>query len=115
MEFIREEQVARRKLEEQMMELQREVETLRTPVFATIREAYPTPSPKSSHTNTTPRSLHRAPHFQNTNSKEVSRFSGTEVDSDPEEVEGFEDVYATPHEGRKTFETARGSPGQVAA
>lgn len=112
---IREEQEARRKLEEQMMELKREVETLRTPVFATIREAYPTPSPESSHTNTAPRSLHRVPPFQNTNSKEVSRFSGTEADSDPEEVEGFEDVYETPHESRKTFETARGSPREVAA
>lgn len=116
MEFIREEQVARRKLEEQMMELRREVETLRTPVFATIHEAYPTPSPESSHTNTAPRSLHRAPPFQNTTAKEISRFSGSEVDSDPEEIEGFEDVYETPLvESRKTFETARGSTGQVTA
>ncbi|KEF55145.1 uncharacterized protein A1O9_08799 [Exophiala aquamarina CBS 119918] len=113
MELIREEQAARQRLEEQMMELRREVESLRTPVFATIHDAYPTPSPESSHT-TAPRSLHRAPAFQNTASKEISRFSGSEVDSDPGEIEGFEDVYETPLvESRKTFETARGSPGQV--
>ncbi|KAK5062951.1 hypothetical protein LTR84_005027 [Exophiala bonariae] len=115
MEIMREEQIARRKLEEQMSELRQEIEILRTPIFATIREAYPTPSPKSSHTNATPRSLHRAPPFQSPASAEISRFSGTEVDSDPEEGNGFEDVYETPHESRKTFETARGSPSQVTA
>lgn len=115
MEIMREEQAARRKLEEQMTELRQEIEILRTPIFATIREAYPTPSPKSSHTNATPRSLHRTAPFQSPHSAEVSRFSGTEVDSDPEEGDGFEDVYETPHESRKTFETARGSPGEVTA
>lgn len=116
MDLMREEQAARRKLEEQMTELRQEVDILRTPVFATIREAYPTPSPKSSQTNTTPRSLHRAPPFRSPDSAEISRFSGTEVDSDPDvgEGDGFEDVYETPHDdSRKTFETARGSPGQV--
>jgi len=123
MDFIKEEQSARQKLEGQMMELRREVDALRSPVFATIHEAYPTPSPESSHTHTASRSLHRQPPFPNTTfQQQISRFSGSEVDSDPEEVEaeegveGFEEVYETPLvESRKTFETARGSTGQVTA
>ncbi|ETI20182.1 hypothetical protein G647_08216 [Cladophialophora carrionii CBS 160.54] len=119
LDLVKEEKVARLRLEEQVKELQREMESLRTPVFATIREAYPTPSPESSqNAQVTPRqkTLHRTPPFQlgHPRPAEISRFSGTE-DSDGEEG-GYEDVYETPkEEQRNTFETARGSPGPVKA
>lgn len=110
MELIKDEKAARQKLEEKVMQLQKEVEGLRTPVYATIREAYPTPSRESTYNGPIlPRTktLHRTQPFQLLNpAHEISRFSGTE-DSDEE---GFEDVYETPEENRHTFETARGSP-----
>ncbi|KAK6385877.1 uncharacterized protein PV06_07188 [Exophiala oligosperma] len=113
LEMVKDEKAARLRLEEQVMELQKEVEILRTPVYATIREApYPTPSPESSHHNipATPRVLHRSPGFQlNYPPPEISRFSGTDQESENEQEEGgFEEVYETPLENsRKTFETAR--------
>lgn len=109
-EMVREEQDARQKLEVQIMEMQKELDCLRTPVYATIKEAYPTPSPNSTHqTPDTPRSktLHRTQPFHLGGPQEISRFSGTEVS---DEEEGFEDVYETPLEKRNTFETARDSP-----
>jgi chemotaxis protein histidine kinase CheA len=114
LDLVKEEKVARLRLEEQVKELQQEMESLRTPIFATIREAYPTPSPESSQNHSgTPRvkTLHRTPPFQidHPPPAEISRFSGTE-DSDGEEG-GDEDVYETPkEEQRNTFETARSSP-----
>ncbi|KIX05394.1 uncharacterized protein Z518_06266 [Rhinocladiella mackenziei CBS 650.93] len=114
MDMIKEEQAARQKLAAQVAELQKEVETMRTPVYATIRETYPTPSPESTHnTPGTPRTktLHRTQAFQLSNTHEVSRFSGTDPDSDNEE--GFQEVYETPLEQRDTFESARESPRMV--
>ncbi|KAK5233175.1 hypothetical protein LTR47_005672 [Exophiala xenobiotica] len=117
LEMIKDEKAARQKLEEQVMGLQKEVDSLKTPVYATIREAYPTPSPESSHhAPATPRALHRAPGFQlNYPPPEISRFSGTDPESDHEnEDEGFEEVYETPLEDiRRTFETAREEPRLV--
>lgn len=112
LEMVKDEKAARLMLEEQVMELQKEVESLKAPVYATIREApYPTPSPESSHhVPATPRALHRSPGFQlNYPPPEISRFSGTDQESEMEhEEEGFEEVYETPLENtRKTFETAR--------
>ncbi|KAH0848801.1 hypothetical protein FOPE_03058 [Fonsecaea pedrosoi] len=112
LEMMKEEKAARQKLEEQVSELQKEMDSMRTPVYATIREPYPTPSPDSkqnlSGTPTRMKTLHRTHPFQLDHlPKEISRFSGTE-DSDAEE--GFEDVYETPREQqRDTFETARDS------
>ena len=117
LELVEEEKAARLRLAEQVLELQKEVETLRMPVYATIREAYPTPSPESSqYTPGAPRAktLHRTQAFSLEHSSpppEVSRFSGTE---DSELDDGVEDVYETPkEEQRGTFETARGSPRLV--
>ncbi|KIX96335.1 uncharacterized protein Z520_08113 [Fonsecaea multimorphosa CBS 102226] len=113
LEMMKEEKAARQKLEEQVHELQKEMNSLRTstPIYATIREPYPTPSPESNQnlTGTPPRmkTLHRTHpfHLDHPLPQEISRFSGTE-DSDVEE--GFEDVYETPREEqRDTFETAR--------
>ncbi|KIW62297.1 hypothetical protein PV04_10481 [Phialophora macrospora] len=114
LDLVKEEKEARLRLEEQVKELQQEMESLRTPIFATIREAYPTPSPESSQTNQGTnrlKTLHRTAPFQldHPPPAEISRFSGTE-DSDGEEA-GDEDVYETPkEEQRNTFETARTSP-----
>lgn len=109
LDIVKQEQEARRKLEMQVLEMQQELDALRTPVYATIREAYPTPSPESSHAAmTTPRSLHRAPAFQIGLVKEISRFSNAETDSNVDETDGFEDVYETPQGRKNTFETARG-------
>ncbi|KIW13913.1 hypothetical protein PV08_06694 [Exophiala spinifera] len=113
LEMVKDEKAARLRLEEQVMELQKEVESLKAPVYASIREApYPTPSPESSHhPPATPRALHRSPGFQlNYPPPEISRFSGTDQESenDQEEEEGFEEVYETPLENsRKTFEISR--------
>lgn len=107
MDMIKDEQTARHQLEAQVMELQKEVEILRTPVYATIREIYPSTSPESTHHSPgTPRgkTLHRTQGFQLNHSPETSRFSATDPDS---ETEGFEDVYETPDENRSTLESAR--------
>ncbi|OAP55428.1 hypothetical protein AYL99_10401 [Fonsecaea erecta] len=113
LDMMKEERAARQKLEEQIHELQKEMDSLRVPIYATIREPYPTPSPESKQnlSGTPPRlkTLHRTHPFQLDHPlpQEISRFSGTE-DSDAEE--GFEDVYETPREEqRDTFETARDS------
>ncbi|KIV97471.1 hypothetical protein PV10_01222 [Exophiala mesophila] len=117
LDIVKQEQEARRKLEEQVLEMQQELDALRSPVYATIREAYPTPSPESSHAAvSTPRLLHRAPAFQIGLVKEISRFSNTETDSnvdDVDDVDGFEDVYETPQGRKNTFETARGDSSEL--
>ncbi|EXJ69610.1 uncharacterized protein A1O5_07646 [Cladophialophora psammophila CBS 110553] len=113
LDMMKEEKAARQKLEEQVHELQKEMNSLRTPIYATIREPYPTPSPESKQdaSGTPPRmkTLHRTHPFllDPPVPQEISRFSGTE-DSDVEE--GFEDVYETPREEqRDKFETTRDS------
>ena len=119
LELVQEEKAARLRMEEQLKELQKEMENLRTPIYATIREAYPTPSPESSQNNPgTPRlrTLHRTTPFQLDHPlpQEISRFSGTE-DSDGEE-ESYEEVYQTPkEEQRNTFETTLLPPHAIKA
>ena len=104
-------------MEKQMIVVQREIEVLRNPVFATIRPAfYPTPSPESPHENQFgPRTLHRTQPFQlDKTSQETSRFSMTASDVDsqgsPDNDEATHEVYGTPRENRFTFESARTSP-----
>ncbi|RMZ89047.1 hypothetical protein DV736_g3723, partial [Chaetothyriales sp. CBS 134916] len=86
MDLIREEQAARKQLEEQVADLRRDVDILRTPVFAEIRPiTYPTPSPGSNlETAMVPRSLRRSPRFEYEKpvQEEISRFSVSEVDTD---------------------------------
>ena len=111
-DMVREEQAARRQLEEQVSKLQKELDTLRTPVYAEIRPvSYPTPSPESLETPVAQRTLHRSPRFRygkTPQPPETSRFSMSDVESDTDD--GFQDVYETPQENRFTFETKRGSP-----
>ncbi|EXJ77148.1 hypothetical protein A1O3_10306 [Capronia epimyces CBS 606.96] len=95
MGLIEEEKVARQQLEAQVIELQKELEDMRTPIYATIRDAYPTPSPESAHDSSgTPRTLHRTHGFQLSHSgSEISRFSETDPDSDPTEGLGVKQRY----------------------
>ena len=111
MEMLKQEQSARKRLETQVADLQREVEALRMPVYAEIREiTYPTPSPESAHeTPLGHRQLHRSPRFgYEKTPQETSRFSMSELDTDTED--GFQDVYETPQENRFRFESRTGSP-----
>lgn len=116
MEMLKQEQEARRILEQQVIALQKEVEALCTPVYAKIRPmAYPTPSPESVHeTPVAQRALHRSPRFyaqKETPVQETSRFSMSDsIDTGTETEDGFQDVYETPQENRFVFETSRGSP-----
>jgi len=115
MALIDQEQSARQQMEMQIMDLRKEVEILRTPVYATIRSAYPTPSPESVHDpgrSTKPKRLHRTPAFQlHKDPHETSRFSMTDPDSEVSDAnDGCEDVYETPQETRSISEMARGLP-----
>ena len=117
MEIIKQEQAARRTLEQQVSDLQKELAALRAPVYAEIRPvSYPTPSPESVHeTPVAPRHLHRSPRFypqKTPQTHELSRFSMSDsVDTETDSTDdGFQDVYETPQENRFTFETSRGSP-----
>ena len=118
MEIIRQEQSARRQLEQRVADLQKELTALRTPVYAEIRPmSYPTPSPESvDETPVAPRHLHRSPRFQaqttpQAQTFETSRFSMSDsIDTETDTEDGFQDVYETPQENRHTFETTRGSP-----
>ena len=111
-DVVREEQAARRQLEEQVSKLQKELEALRTPVYAEIRPiSFLTPTPESMETPVAQRTLHRSPRFQYDKTPqppETSRFSMSDIESDTDD--GFQDVYETPQENRFTFETTRGSP-----
>ena len=111
MNMVREEQAARRQLQGQILRLQKDIDSLRTPVYAEIRPiSYPTPSPEAMETPVAQRTLHRSPRFQYEKTPpqpETSRFSMSEVESDTDD--GFQDVYGTPQENRFTFEATRGS------
>jgi hypothetical protein len=121
MDLIKSEREARLKLEIQVNLLQRELDALRTPVYAEIRSAYPTPSPESIHETPQQRPLHRSPRFYPARSptaaeKETSRFSmsesiSTDTGTGTDTEDGaYMDVYETPQENRFVFESSRGSP-----
>lgn len=108
MDIIRREQTARRQLEAQVNELQQQLESLRSPVYAEIRDNTDYPSPDSRHTTPgTNRTLRRSPPFASQKKAEQSRFSMSEVDSD---TDGFDDVYETPQDNTFKFEYPRNSP-----
>ena len=109
MSIIQDEKAARQQMEMQLMELQKEVELLQAPIYATIR---PLDYAKSeSHPNSPIRAkrLHRSPPFElvKAPATEVSRFSMAESDV---ESESFEESFETPQENRFVFESSRGSP-----
>lgn len=108
MDIIRREQTARRQLEAQVNELQQQVESLRSPVYAEIRETSDYPSPDSKHnTPGTNRTLRRSPPFSSEKkAAEQSRFSMSEMDSDSTE----DDAYETPQDNTFRFEYPRSSP-----
>ena len=124
LQLVREEQFARQRLESQVQDLQREIDDLRTPVYAYIRPAtIPTPSPESKHRRLmTPkaRTLHRTPAFGPKDPPlivETSRFSMTDDGSvmggdvtDSTDDGQYQDEYESAPENRYTFESSRSYP-----
>lgn len=117
MALIREEQFARKQLETQVVQLQREVAELRAPIYATIRPVgYPTPSPDTPHESPAPpraKTLHRTTPFVRSNFvavPETSRFSTTDPGDESDTEEGFQDVYETPQDKKFEFDLVRSSP-----
>lgn len=113
--LIQDEKLARQHLETQVIDLQKEVEILKSPVYAYVRPIeYPTPSPDSFHdpaTMSTPRMLHRSPRMRpERNLNETSRFSMTETDPETETDDPYPEVYETPQENKFRFESNRASP-----
>lgn len=115
--LIQDEKAARQQMKLQILDLQKEIEHLRAPVYASIRPRdYPTPSPESFHDATfgsRSKPLHRSPNFgyrEVRPQQEMSRFSMTESEIESEVDDGFQEAYQTPKENRFTFETTRASP-----
>jgi len=112
---IQDEVSARQHLEMQIMNLQKEVDILKSPVYAYVRPAqYPTPSPDSACRDSpfnTPRMLHRTPPLRpERDLNETSRFSMTETEPDTETDDNYPEVYETPQENTFRFEPRRVSP-----
>ena len=124
LQLVREEQIARQRLESQVQDLQREIDDLRTPVYAYIRPAtIPTPSPESKYRRLmTPkaRTLHRTPAFGPKDPPtvvETSRFSMTDDGSvvaddmtNSTDDDQYQDEYESAPENRYTFESSRSYP-----
>lgn len=122
--LIEDEKAARHQLEMQMINLQQQVENLRTPVHAYIRPVqYPTPSPDSSFQNhskgISSKAIRRSPIFrENKNLNETSRFSMSETDPETEldtddrnyASKGSPEVYETPQESTFRFDPRTISP-----
>lgn len=121
--LIEDERNARYKLETQLSNLQKQVDSLKTPVHAYIRPVqYPTPSPDSFQnppTSAPSIAARRSPLFrQNKNLNETSRFSmsetdpETEIDTDDRNEAGkaTPEVFETPQESTFRFETRTISP-----
>lgn len=113
MDMLHRETAARRQLEAQVNDMQKELEALRTPVYAEIREIEKPSTPNrpgvTHETPSTNRTLRRSPPFAQKESKqaEQSRFSMSDVESDY-----YDEVYETPQDTKFTFEQShhRGSP-----
>ena len=117
MDILRREASARRQLESQVDTLQKELEALRAPVFAEIREVdTPHKSGGIHETPSTNRTLRRSPPFvqkENTNTRrelEESRFSMSDLESEAESGY-YDEVFETPRDGTFPFELqSRASP-----
>jgi hypothetical protein len=117
MALVATEQAARRKLEEQVAELQAQVDELRNASYLPRRpSAYPTPSPESRHSTIASRGHQtRLPlglPRSRVGSDETSRFSVTDADESGAE-DGFLDTFETPREtqeSRFSFESNYASP-----
>lgn len=114
--LMQDEKIARQTLEMQLMNLQKEVDILKSPVYAYVRPMdYPTPSPDQSfhgaNYNTSPRTLRRSPRLPaKEDLNETSRFSMSETDPGTEVDEPYPEVYETPQENLFQFESRRFSP-----
>lgn len=111
--LIATEQAARRKLEEQIAELQAQIDEFRSASYAPRRpSAYPTPSPESRHSIITfrghPTWRPNGVPGSRVGSNETSRFSVTDAD-DSENEDGFLDTCET-QESKLGLGSNRGSP-----
>lgn len=109
MDILRREQTARRRLEAQVNDLQKEIEALRAPVYAEIREVeHSTPGRSTLHDSpNTNRTLRRSPPFsaiKDDKQVEQSRFSMSDADSD---TDPYDEVYETPQDSKFKFDYAR--------
>lgn len=108
--LIEDEKAARQRLEVQVLNLQKEVDILRSPVYTYVGPTkYPTPSPDSFRTQMVmpvkPRLVHHSPQLRpQRNLNETSRFSMTETESDTDADDNFPEVYETPQETNFRFE-----------
>lgn len=110
--MIKEERTARKQLETQILELQKQLTA-----YATIQPSlYATPSPESLYAEgneSRARPLHRTPAFprrSRNNLAETSRFSVSETEESDTEGGGFHDVYETPSKNKYTFDSTEISP-----
>ena len=112
LKMIEEERAARKQLEAQVLELQKQVAA-----YATSQPSlYATPSPESMHTESNEhraRPLHRTPAFPRLSRKmiaETSRFSVSDTEESDTEGVGYHDVYETPQKNKYGFNSAEMSP-----
>lgn len=114
--LMHDEKVARQTLEAQVMNLQKEVDILRSPVYAYVRSVdYPTPSPDESFNDpryiVTPKTLRRSPRlWPERGHNETSRFSMSETDPGTNPEESYPEVFETPQENTFHFESRTLSP-----
>lgn len=98
MNMIKREQAARKKLEIQVLQLQKEVQELRSPLFAHVKSStYPTPSPDSHDPSPLQRQAGGGSAGGGSAGSRIKEIEGDETDTD----DGFLDVYETPTEARE--------------
>jgi hypothetical protein len=107
-----EERAARKQLEAQVLELQKQI----TAYAISQPSLYATPSPESLYTEANEhraRPLHRTPAFprrSRNNLAETSRFSISDTEESDAEGGSYHDVYETPQKSKYTFNSAEISP-----
>jgi hypothetical protein len=112
LKLIEEERAARKQLEAQVLELQKQVAEYST----SQPSLYLTPSPESMHNEANEhraRPLHRTPAFPRLSRKiiaETSRFSVSDTEESDTEGIGYHDVYETPPKNKFLFNSAEISP-----
>lgn len=107
--MIQNEKDARQLMEMQILDLQKEIELLQTPVYATIN--YPAPNSDFARAVSTQKKLHRSPpfSFNRPPACESSRFSMTESEAESTD-DNFGDIFQTPRQQNFEFESSNRSP-----
>lgn len=110
--MFEEERAARKQLQAQVLELQKQI----TACAINQPNLYATPSPESLYTEANEnraRPLHRTPAFprrSRNNLAETSRFSISDTEESDTEGGGYHDVYETPQKSKYSFNSAEISP-----